>query len=64
MIDFIQTYMPDLLAVYGGFVAFCTALVKLTPTKKDDAVLNIFLRIVECFSTAKKSESEREPKKL
>ncbi|UOF77790.1 hypothetical protein [Caudoviricetes sp.] len=37
-------------AYWGAFVAFASAIVKLTPTMKDDAILEKVLKFVELFS--------------
>ena len=39
-------------AAYGAFVAFCTILVKTTSTKKDDAVWEKVIKVLDFFSTA------------
>lgn len=40
------------MAVYGGVVALCTTIVKLTPSTKDDEVLSKVIKVVDFFSTA------------
>ena len=52
MIEWITTHWADLLAVYGALVALCTAIVKITPTTKDDAILAKIIKIADVFSTA------------
>lgn len=47
----ILEHWVDLLAVYGGIVAVCSAIVKLTPSTKDDAVWSKILKILDLFST-------------
>ena len=42
----------NILAVYGGVVALCTTVVKMTKTPKDDAVMAKVLKIADFFSTA------------
>lgn len=42
----------NVLAVYGGVVAFCTAVVKMTKTPKDDAIMAKVLKVADFFSTA------------
>lgn len=39
-------------AVYGAVVALCTAIVKATSTKKDDAVWEQIIKVLDFFSTA------------
>lgn len=52
MINWIVEHWQDILAIYGGLVAACTVIVKITPTDKDDKVLNKVIKIVDFFSTA------------
>lgn len=50
----------NVLAVYGGIVAVCTTIVKMTPSVKDDAVLGKILKVIDFFSTAfLKSDAEK-----
>lgn len=51
MIDWILNHWVDLLAVYGAVVAICSAIVKLTPTTKDDNWWAKILKILDHFST-------------
>jgi len=39
-------------AVYGAAVAFCTAVVKATPSKKDDEIWGKIVKVLDFFSTA------------
>lgn len=50
----------SVLAIYGGVVAVCTTLVKITPSVKDDAILAKVLKVLDFFSTAfLKSDAEK-----
>ena len=50
----------NVLAVYGGVVAVCTTIVKMTPSVKDDAILGKVLKVIDFFSTAfLKSDAEK-----
>lgn len=51
MLDWILEHWVDLFAIYGGVVAICSAIVKLTPSTKDDAVWAKILKILDHFST-------------
>lgn len=51
MLDWILEHWVDLLAIYGGVVVICSAIVKLTPSTKDDAVWAKILKILDHFST-------------
>lgn len=39
-------------AIYGAVVALCTAIVKATPSKKDDTVWGNIVKVLDFFSTA------------
>lgn len=51
MIDWILNHWADLLAIYGAIVALSTAIVKLTPSVKDDEILAKIIKILDHFST-------------
>lgn len=51
MLDWILTHWADLLAIYGGIVAVATVIVKLTPSPKDDSILEKIIKILDHFST-------------
>ena len=60
MLDWIIEHWDDLLAIYGGVVAICTVVVKLTPSVKDDEIFGKIIKILDTFSTAfKKSDVEK-----
>lgn len=60
MLDWIIEHWDDLLAIYGGVVAICTVVVKLTPSVKDDEIFGKIIKILDTFSTAfKKSDAEK-----
>ena len=52
MLNWILLHWSDCFAVYGGVVALCTTIVKLTPSTKDDEVLSKVIKVVDFFSTA------------
>ncbi len=60
MLDWIIEHWDDLLAIYGGLVAICTTIVKFTPSKKDDEIVNKVINFLDFFSTAfKKADAEK-----
>lgn len=64
MIEFITSRWEDILAIYGGLVAICTTLVKITPSTKDDSVVDRVIKILDLFSTAfTKSDAKKLGKK-
>lgn len=50
----------NILAIYGGVVAVCTTIVKLTPNTKDDAIVSKVIKVLDFFSTAfTKADAEK-----
>lgn len=64
MIDWILNHWVDLLAVYGAVVAICSAIVKLTPTTKDDDWWAKIVKILDKFSTVFTKEDAEKLAKL
>lgn len=52
MIAWISANWDNILAIYGGIVAVCTTLVKMTPSNKDDSVWGNIVKVLDFFSTA------------
>ena len=52
MIEWIMTNWENVLAIYGGVVAVCTTIVKITPSTKDDTILGNIIKVLDFFSTA------------
>ena len=50
MIDWLTTNWKDVTDAFGILVAFCSAVVKLTPTQKDDTFWAKVLKILDSFS--------------
>lgn len=50
VISFIQNHWDELLAIIGGVVSIASIIVKLTPTTKDDNVLNTIINFLAKFS--------------
>ncbi len=48
--EWIQNNGKDLLAVIGAAVALATAVVKLTPTQKDDNALSKIIKALSALS--------------
>ncbi len=48
--EWIQTNVKELLAVLGALVALATAVVKLTPTQKDEQVLGKIIKVLSALS--------------
>lgn len=52
MITWILANWNNILAAYGIIVAAGTAIVKITPSNKDDTVWGYFVKFCDFFSTA------------
>lgn len=50
IISFIQNHWDELLAIIGGVVSVASIIVKLTPTTKDDNVLNTIINFLAKLS--------------
>lgn len=50
--SWILQHWTDLLAIYGALVALSTAVVKLTPSTKDNEILDKIIKFFDNFSTA------------
>ena len=51
MLNWILEHWTDLLAIYGGVVAAATVIVRLTPSTKDNEILDKIIKILNHFST-------------
>lgn len=51
MISWIAEHWSDILAIYGGVVAVSTTIVKLTPSTKDNEILDKIIKFFDMFST-------------
>ena len=49
--EWIQANWVNVVAIYGALVAVATAVVKLTPSTKDDEFLGKVVRFLDFFST-------------
>lgn len=50
MIEWIKTNITGLMTLLGAVVTLATAIVKLTPTQKDDNVLARIIKVLESLS--------------
>lgn len=50
MFDWIINNLETMLAWIGGIVSAATIIVKLTPTTKDDSVLEKIVKVLDTFS--------------
>ena len=48
--EWIKTNWTDILAVIGAVVTLATAVVKLTPTQKDDNILAKVIKVLSALS--------------
>lgn len=60
MFEWLSEHWDEILAAYGGLVALCTAIVKITPSTKDDEILAKVIKVLDMFSTAlTKADAEK-----
>ena len=58
-INFIQNHYDELLAIIGGVVSIATIIVKLTPTDKDNKVLEKIINFLAKFSIINTKEDQQ-----
>ena len=58
MLDFIKEHYDELCVAFTALVTFCSVVVKLTPTQKDDAVLAKIVNVLKHFSIVKPKEDK------
>lgn len=49
-VNWIVSHWSDVLAIIGGVVSVASVIVKLTPTTKDDSVLNAIIKVLAAVS--------------
>ena len=59
IISFIQNHWDELLAIIGGVVSVASIIVKLTPTTKDDTVLNTIINFLAKLSIVNTSLDQK-----
>ncbi len=59
IISFIQNHYDELLAIIGGIVSVASIIVKLTPTTKDDNVLNTVINFLAKLSIVNTSLDQK-----
>lgn len=56
-------HWSDLLAIYGGVVAVSSVIVKLTPSTKDNEILDKVIKFLDNFSTVFTKDDAKKLKK-
>jgi hypothetical protein len=51
IVTYVVAHATDILAIIGGLHIAAVAIVKLTPTPKDDAILAKVLPVIEKFAS-------------
>ena len=59
IINLITNHYNELLAIVGGIVSISTIIVKLTPTTKDDEILNKIINFLAKFSLANTKKEKK-----
>lgn len=50
VVEFFQAHWDELCAAFTALITFCTIVVKLTPSQKDDAVLAKVIKVLDYLS--------------
>jgi len=61
--NWIVEHYSNILAWVGGVVSCASVIVKLTPTTKDDGILDKIIKILDYFSVFNTKENEAKLKK-
>lgn len=59
IIAFLKLHYDDILAIIGGIVSIATIIVKLTPSTKDDEILNKIINILSKLSIINTKEDTK-----
>ena len=59
VINFITNHYDEVLAIIGGVVSVATIIVKLTPTTKDDEILDKIISILAKFSLVNTKKDQK-----
>lgn len=58
-IAFLKLHYDDILAIIGGIVSIATIIVKLTPSTKDDEILNRIINVLSKLSIINTKEDTK-----
>ena len=62
--EFIREYGTDLWAIWGAFLTIVIVVVKITPNKRDDKIVDVALKILSALGlNPKDDKTEKERKK-
>lgn len=59
VLTFIQNHYDELLAIIGGVVSIATIIVKLTPSTRDNEVLEKIINFLAKFSIINTKEDQK-----
>lgn len=59
IIAFLKLHYDDILAIIGGIVSIATIIVKLTPSTKDDEILNKVINVLSKLSIINTKEDTK-----
>ena len=59
VLTFIQNHYDELLAIIGGVVSIATIIVKLTPSTRDNEVLEKIINFLAKFSIINTKENQK-----
>lgn len=64
VIEFMKEHSVDMLAIWGAVLTIATIVVKLTPSKTDDKVLEVILKILNALALNPIKDKEKQKKDL
>lgn len=61
--EWLHAHYKEILAAFGAAVALASAIVKLTPTQKDDNILSRIIKVLVVLSLYNEDGTSYEPEK-
>ena len=59
ILNFMNIYCGDVFAIIGSVVSIATTIVKITPTTKDDEILDKIIKIISIFSLVNTKKDQK-----
>ena len=59
IITFFKLHYDEMLAIIGGIVSIATIITKITPSKRDDEILNKIVNILSKLSIVNTKQDEK-----
>lgn len=64
IIEFMKEHSVEMLAVWGAILTIATVVVKITPSKTDDKVLDVIIKVLNALALNPLKDKEKQKKDL